>query len=173
MSQAKIISGKSWVFGDNINTDAMAPGPTMLMEWEQRRPSLFPETPGIALKIEPGDFFIAGENWGCGSSREQAVHNMMKLGVAIILAESFARIFQRNAIANALPVITCPNISRLAEQGDTLSFDWGGFVVTNLRTGDKLQGMKYNNMMGQIVEAGGMMAVLKKRFGAREGSSLE
>jgi len=160
-------TGQVWLFGDNVNTDAMAPGSTIFLEWEERRASLFPEYPGRAVAIEPGDFLVAGNNWGQGSSREQAVENLVALGIGAVIAESFTRIFQRNAIANALPVITCPGISALVKTGEKLALDLKKFEVTAVGSGQVLEAKPYNQMMQDIVSDGGMMAQLEQRFGVR------
>ena len=157
------ISGKCWVFGDNINTDAMAPGSSMSMDWDLRRYTLFPERPEFAREVAEGDIIVAGQNWGCGSSREQAVHNVLKLGVAAIIAENFARIFFRNAVANALPVIVCPGVSEAFAEGDRLIFNWDDFSVTNPDNSVTLQGTPYIEEMKKIVEAGGMINMLKRK----------
>lgn len=158
-----VITGNCWTFDDDVNTDAMAPGGSMSMDWELRRFTLFPDRPDFAGAVAPGDIIVAGQNWGCGSSREQAVHNLLNLQVAAVIAESFGRIFFRNAIANALPVIVCPGVSSAIAEGDIVEFDWDDFSVTNQTSGKALRATPYTGEMREIVQAGGMIELLKKR----------
>ena len=166
------IKGKCWVFGDNVDTDQMAPGSTISLAWEERKTSLFPLKPGFATAVSEGDILVAGENWGCGSSREQAVEHLQLLGVGAVIAESYARIFFRNAIARALPAITCPGIKAAVAEGDELAIDWDKFTVHNLSRGLSLEAVPYNDEMKSIVEQGGMINMLKQRLGSSHISSL-
>lgn len=160
----KAIRGKCWVFDNNIDTDVMAPGTTLNMEWEEKKRALFPQHPGLSLKVEQGDIFVAGENWGCGSSREIAVDNLVDLGVTAVVAESFARIFFRNAVARALPAIVCPGIRAACEEGDVIHIDWHSFTVRNETKNLELKATPYNAQMKSIIEQGGLMNLLKQRL---------
>lgn len=162
-----ILQGRCWTFGRDVNTDAMAPGASMSMEWDLRRYTLFPEKPEVAREAGPGDVIIAGENFGCGSSREQAVHNLIRLGIATVIAESFGRIFFRNAIANGLPAIACPGVSTLFEDGDNATFQWSDFSVTHHPSGKVLKAQAYAPEMIAILEDGGMLARLKRQLAAQ------
>lgn len=158
------IEGRAWCFGRDVNTDAMAPSASMTMDWELKRFTLFPEKPQVGAEAKKGDILIGGENFGCGSSREQAVHNMLEMGVSAIIAESFGRIFFRNAIANGLPVIVCPGVSAAFADGDIARFDWDGFNVTHQASGTVLDAVAYAPEMLAIMEDGGMLARLKKQM---------
>jgi 3-isopropylmalate/(R)-2-methylmalate dehydratase small subunit len=105
------ITGMAWKYGDNVNTDVIFPGKytyTLSDPKEIAAHALEDLDPGFATKLQPGDVIIAGRNWGCGSSREQAATCLKWAGVGAVVAVSFARIFYRNAINNGLPAIVCP-----------------------------------------------------------------
>ena len=117
------LSGRAWVFGDNVDTDVLAPGIYMkspLSELAQH--CLESVDPDFARNVAPGDIVVAGENFGMGSSREQAAQALIELGVAALVAKSFARIFYRNAINLGLPALVCPEADRI-KAGDGLTLD--------------------------------------------------
>jgi len=114
----EIISGKIWKFGDNIDTDQIIPSQYLLLpDIKEMVPHIFepinPEFPNI---FRPGDIIIAGKNFGCGSSREQAVEVIKILGFFCVIAESFSRLFYRNAINNGLPVFEVKGISSMVKE---------------------------------------------------------
>ena len=160
----KSIQGRVWLFGDNIDTDQMAPGSSMSLDWDERRHKIFPKHRDFVEQVQPGDIIVAGRNFGCGSSREQAVENVLKLGISCVVAESIARIFMRNAVASALPVLTCPGISESCQAGDEIRFDWDSFSVSHLGSGATFDANKYTQEMIDIVQQGGMLNILKQRF---------
>src|SRR5512143_1221052 len=118
-----LIKGRVWKFGDNINTDVMAPGFVFNAPWEEVKKVILHIHPRFSKEVNPGDVIVAGKNWGCGSSREQATSNLKRLGLSCVVAESFGRIFFRNAVALALPAIVCPGVSTAFEEGDELELD--------------------------------------------------
>ena len=106
-----IIKGKVWKYGDDVNTDVIFPGKytyTVSDPLEMPKYALEDLDKRFAKEVAPSDIIVAGKNWGCGSSREQAVVCLKQSHLGAIIAKSFARIFYRNSINNALPVITCP-----------------------------------------------------------------
>ena len=109
-----------------------------------------------------GDVIVAGANFGCGSSRQQAPANLKMLGIGCVVAESFGRIFFRNSVAIALPVMACPGISDAFEEGDELQLDFENAIVRNKTQGVELQCQKMPEDLLNIVRAGGLMAVLKE-----------
>jgi 3-isopropylmalate/(R)-2-methylmalate dehydratase large subunit len=158
---SEIIRAGAWRFGDNVDTDQMAPFNTFMASWEKTRPALFPARPGFAMAFETGGVIVAGKNWGCGSSREQAPSNLKKLGVAAVVADSVGRIFFRNAIALALPCLVCPGVSDLVEEGDLVEVDFAAGVVRNLTRGTSLSAPPPTADMLRIIEAGGLLETLK------------
>ena len=105
---------------------------------------------------------VAGENFGCGSSRERAPANLKKLGIGCVIAESFGRIFLRNSVAIALPVLICRGVSKAFEEGDELELDYGRSLARNLTRATELQGTPLPPELVRIVAAGGMMELLKQ-----------
>jgi 3-isopropylmalate/(R)-2-methylmalate dehydratase small subunit len=160
------IRGRVWKFGDDVDTDVMAPWSTLSAPWEERRESVLHIRPGFAERVKPGDLIVAGRNWGCGSSREQAPENLQQLGIGAVVAESFGRIYFRNCIAIAFPNLVCPGIAAACEEGDELDVDVGSGRVRNLSRGAELQGEAYTRDMLEIVEKGGLLKVLEARLGA-------
>ena len=109
------VEGKVWKFGNDINTDYMAPSFSRTLDWEQRKKTILHIHSGFTEGFQPGDVIVAGANFGCGSSRELAPANLKQLGVGCVVAESFGRIFFRNSIAIAFPVLACPGVSESFE----------------------------------------------------------
>lgn len=121
-----IITGKAWKYGDNINTDVIFPGKyTYILTDPQEIASHALEDldSSFGAGVQPGDVIVAGRNWGCGSSREQAATCLKWAGVGAVVAISFARIFYRNAINNGLPAIACPEAVAAIDAGQTVKID--------------------------------------------------
>lgn len=158
------IRGRAWKFGDDVDTDVMAPWNTISEPWEERRATVLHVRPGFADQVSPGDIIVAGRNWGCGSSREQAPENVQLLGVGAVIAESFGRIYFRNCVAIAFPNLVCPGIAEGCEEGDELEVDIGSGRVRNLTQGTELEGEAYTPDMLEIVEKGGLLKMLEQRM---------
>jgi 3-isopropylmalate dehydratase small subunit len=163
MVSAKV-RGRVWKFGDDVDTDVMAPWNTLAQPWEERRGSVLHVRPEFAERVRPGDVIVAGRNWGCGSSREQAPENLKLLGVGGVVAESFGRIYFRNCVAMAFPNLACPGILGACDEGDELEFDVAAGVVRNLTRDATLRAPPYTEDMLAIVRAGGLLEVLRQRF---------
>ena len=164
-----LIRGRVWKFGDNVDTDVMAPWNALSLPWEERRKSVLQIRPEFVAGVRLGDIIVAGRNWGCGSSREQAPENLQLLQVAAVVAESFGRIYFRNCIAIAFPNLACPGIHAACADGDEIELDIRSGAVRNLTRGTELQARPYTEDMLAIVEQGGLLAVLKRR-GALRGA---
>jgi 3-isopropylmalate/(R)-2-methylmalate dehydratase small subunit len=117
--------------------------------------------PSFARAVRAGDVVVAGRNFGCGSSRETAPEALKALGVGCVVAESFARLFLRNAVAIGLPVLPCPEVRRVATPGDELEVDLEAGTVRNLRTGALVRGAPLPPEMRDILVAGGILALLR------------
>ena len=157
------MKGRVWKFGDNIDTDAITPGKYMSApEPELRRHVLEVINPKFPREVKPGDFIIAGNNFGCGSSRESAPAALKTLGVAAIVAESFARIFFRNAIAIGLPALTCPGVSSLFADGDELELEMAAAKITNVTRRETVYAQALPEQMIEVLSKGGIAAVLKE-----------
>ena len=164
------IQGNVWKFGDNIDTDAIVSGQYLDAPLDEVVPHVLESVnPRFAKDVKMGDVIVAGKNFGCGSSRENAPEALKMLGIRGIIAESFARIFFRNAIAIGLPVITC-------QDAFTISFRDGDQVRINLqeaRIENTTQGMAalarpLPAEVLQIIEKGGILNLLKEEM--REGN---
>jgi 3-isopropylmalate/(R)-2-methylmalate dehydratase small subunit len=157
-----IIKGRVWKFGDDVNTGYMAPSFTRNQPWDEIKKHILHVHRGFTEGFQPGDVIVAGENFGCGSSRERAPANLKKLGIGCVIAESFGRIFLRNSVAIALPVLICRGVSKAFEEGDELELDYGRSLARNLTRATELQGTPLPPELVRIVAAGGMMELLKQ-----------
>ena len=150
----RTMRGRVWKFGDSIETDAINPYyryPTMdelkLHTMEAYRPE-FPR------EVKAGDILVAGRNFGCGSSRPGLV--LREVGIAVILAESVARLFLRNSIARAIPIFVAPGVSGIVEDGETLEVDYQAGMVRAPASGASVALRKFPSVIEQIFAAGGL-----------------
>ena len=163
------IRGKVWKYGNDVNTDVIFPGKytyTITDRKEMAAHALEDLDPTFAKEVQAGDIVVAGSNFGCGSSREQAATCLKEAGVAAVIAASFARIFFRNAINEGLPLIECPEAIGAIEAGQTVEVDFEGGI---LRVGDKtyqFPGLP-ESVMG-IVREGGLIPYVRKQLAQRK-----
>jgi 3-isopropylmalate dehydratase small subunit len=158
----KEIKGKVWILGDNISTDLIAPGQYLDAPIDEVAKHVFEShLPEFVSEVCSGDIIVAGRNFGCGSSRENAPEALKKLGISCIAAESFARIFFRNAIAIGLPVVICRGVAGLFKRGETAAVDFREARVKNVTSGATLQGDLFTADILSIVESGGILEKLK------------
>ena len=157
-----VIKGRVWKFGDDINTDYMAPSFAKNQPWELARKSILHVHRAFTEGFKPGDVIVAGENFGCGSSREAAPANLKRLEVGCVVAESFGRIFLRSSVAIAFPVMICRGVSAAFEEGDQLELDYDQSLVKNLTRGTQLRGTRLPAELVRIFAAGGMMQLLRE-----------
>jgi 3-isopropylmalate/(R)-2-methylmalate dehydratase small subunit len=158
------LKGNAWKYGDNINTDYIIPGRYMeLTDPEEMAEKVFEEhDPSFRKGVKNGDIVVGGGNFGCGSSREHAPIALLGNGVSIVLAESFARIFYRNAINIGLPALECPGIHEAVEKGDLLEVDVTGGSVKNHSNGKTLRFKPLPPFMVEVLNAGGLAPYLNK-----------
>lgn len=151
--------GTAFVFGDEINTDLITPGEYMGHPIEEIAEHVFePIRPEFVSEMEPGDVVVAGEHFGSGSSREIAPGAIKAAGVGVVVAESFSRIFYRNAIAIGLPITTCPTATADVGDGDDVEVDVEEGVVVNHTRGTEIPCEQISEDVRDIVEAGGLIA---------------
>ena len=162
-----IIRGRAFVYGANIDTDQIYPGgyldltdPERVAEHAMERVD-----PDFVKEVKPGDMIVAGTNFGCGSSREHAAVTLKASGIAVMLAESFARIFYRNAINLGLPLLVCPGIAKLVKRGDMLSVDPASGKVINQTTGASVTAQPLSAYVMAILENGGIKPMIRKQRG--------
>ncbi len=159
----EVARGRTWVFGDDISTDLLAPGIYAAEPLRERIVhTLESVNPRFAREVRPGDVVVAGTNFGCGSSRETAPEALKALGVGCVVAEGLARIFLRNAVAIGLPVLVCPGITGGVAEGDEVEVNIASGRVTNRRTGVVMQGSPLPVMMREMLAAGGVVPVLRR-----------
>lgn len=157
-------TGKVWVLGDDIDTDIIIPTEYLAMKTieDMKQYGFSPLRPELAAQIGQGDILVAGKNFGCGSSREQAPEVVKALGIRCVIAKSFARIFFRNAINNGLLLIEQPQLPDDVAEGDT--------VTVTVNEAVDYQGKKYpiaslpENLV-EILNAGGLVKAMQKRNG--------
>ena len=157
------LRGRAWVFGDNIDTDVLAPGIYMkgsIAELAQH--CLESVDPDFARNVRRGDILVAGENFGMGSSREQAGQALLELGISALVAKSFARIFYRNSINLGLPAVVCPEAGKI-EAGDTLTLDPAEGRLT-VEGGERLSCEPIPPHLLAMIADGGLLPHLKKKL---------
>ncbi|OGA09845.1 MAG: 3-isopropylmalate dehydratase [Burkholderiales bacterium RIFCSPLOWO2_12_FULL_64_99] len=157
-------SGRAWVFGDNVDTDVLAPGKYMKSGIdEMARHCLEAVEPGFAGSVRSGDVVVGRRNFGTGSSREQAPQALKHLGVAALVAESFAGLFYRNALNLGLPAVVCADAGRIRD-GDRVRVDPEAGRIENLSTGQTLACEPIPAHLMQMLRDGGLMPHLEKRL---------
>jgi 3-isopropylmalate/(R)-2-methylmalate dehydratase small subunit len=159
---------RAWVLGDNIDTDVLAPGRYMKLGIEEiAAHCLEAVLPSFSKEVRTGDFVIAGRNFGCGSSREQAPAALKHLGIAALVAESFAGLFYRNALNLGLPALVCRDAKRI-RNGDPLRIDYEkGEIVSGRQT---LSFEPIPAHLMEMVRDGGLLPHLEKRLKCRTTS---
>ncbi len=160
------LRGRVWKYGDNVNTDVIFPGKytyTITDPMEMARHALEDLDPRFAQEARPGDVIVAGRNWGCGSSREQAVIALKAAGVQAIIAKSFARIYFRNAVNNGLLPVVCPEAVEAIEAGEEIEVDLEACVI-RCRAG-VFSFPSLSPTIRAILEAGGLLPMLCRRLG--------
>lgn len=161
------LKGKVWVFGDDIDTDAIIPARYLnTSDPSELAPHCMEDAdPKFAHQVAPGDIIIGGKNFGCGSSREHAPLAIKAVGVACVIAESFARIFYRNSINMGLPILECGAAAQRARSGDVLTVDLAKGIVTNLALHETYQAAVFPPFMQEIIGAGGLIGYVRYTLG--------
>jgi 3-isopropylmalate/(R)-2-methylmalate dehydratase small subunit len=160
------ITGTVWKYADDVNTDVIFPGKytyTVTDPAEMGEHALEDLDAGFRAGVRPGDVIVAGKNFGCGSSREQAAVCLVAKGVGAVIAASFGRIFYRNAINNALPVIVCPEAAQALERGDEVEVDLeAGEIRTATGT---FTFPPLPEAVMSIFDAGGLIPYVRRQLG--------
>jgi 3-isopropylmalate/(R)-2-methylmalate dehydratase small subunit len=165
------LRGRVWKYGDHVDTDAIIPARYLNVSTaEALAPHCMEDIdPGFATQVRAGDVIVAGENFGCGSSREHAPLAIKGSGVSSVVARSFARIFYRNAINVGLPILESPGAADAAETGHELEIDLESGTIRNLTTGQEYQAEPYPPFMMGIIGAGGLVPYTRQQLAAGEG----
>lgn len=160
------LRGRTWKYGDNINTDGIFPGKytyTLLTPEEMARYAMENQDPEFIKKVKKGDMLVVGSNFGCGSSREQAVVCLKAAGISALVGKSFARIYYRNAINNGLLPIQCPEAVEAIHEGDEISIDTdNGLIVA---PGGSFAFPSLAPFVKEILSCGGLIPYTRKRLG--------
>ena len=161
---------KAFKFGDDVNTDAIIPAPYLVTTDPAELGAHAIEgsdQPDFARKVERGDVVVAGENFGCGSSREHAPLALVGAGVSCVIAKSFARIFYRNAVNIGLPVLECPEAAEAIRAGDQVEVDLASGTITDRTSGQSFRAQPMPDFMRAIFRAGGLVAFARERLAAK------
>ena len=165
-------TGRAWVFGDDVDTDLIYHNKYLAETDPGQMPQYaFEYYPGMerfAKEVKPGDFVVAGKNFGCGSSREHAVYCLQYAGVPCLLVETCSRIYYRNAINNGYPVLFIKGMSQAIQRGeirtgDQLEVDLESGTVRDVDTGAVLHGDAVSDLERDIMQAGGLFSYMKKQ----------
>lgn len=160
----KTVTGRAWVFGDDLNTDLLAPGRYMKFGVEDiAKHCLESIAPSFAATVRPGDIVVAGRNFGAGSSREQAVEVLRHLGVACVVAVSYSGLYYRNGFNLGLPLLVCADALGIAD-GTLLALDLDATQLHDSATGRTLQCEPVPSHLMAMVRDGGLIPHLEKRI---------
>jgi len=158
------IRGRVRKFGDNVDTDTITPGHTLQLPLKEMAQQAFsPLVPDFYRTVIEGDVIVAGSNFGCGSSREQATAVVKALGIRFIVCESMARIYLRNCIGLGIYPIFSKRVSHIFDEGDQIEIDIQRGEVKNLKTGISASFEPLSGIPLEILNSGGIIQVLKKR----------
>ncbi len=162
-------AGRVWKFGDHIDTDVIIPARYLTTSdpIELGRHCMEDADPGFARKVHKGDILVAGRNFGSGSSREHAPIAIKAVGISCVIAESFARIFYRNALNMGLPIFEAPEAVSHIQAGDLLAVDAETGVIEDRTLKKKFQSEPVPAFMQALIHDGGLIAHIKKIQGAR------
>ena len=158
------MKGKVWKFGDDIDTDIIIPGRYLVVTDPEKLAKHCMEglDPDFYKKVDDGDFIVAGKNFGCGSSREHAPLALQGAGIGAVIAESFARIFYRNATNVGIPLLEAPGISESLNEGEKIEIDMEKGIITS-ESGKEYKFKKLPPFMLEILEKGGLIPYLKEK----------
>lgn len=158
---------KIYKYGDNVDTDVIIPA-RYLNSFDAKElatHAMVDIDPDFANTVEQGDIIVAGQNFGCGSSREHAPLCLKTAGVKCIIAKSFARIFYRNSINIGFPIMECPEAVDGIEQGDEVTVDFGSGVITNVTKGKSYQSQPFPKFLQKMIAADGLVNYVNAKRG--------
>lgn len=157
--------GTVFRYGDNVDTDVIIPARYLATSEpaELAKHCMEDIDRDFVKKVKPGDIIVASKNFGCGSSREHAPIAIKGAGVSVVIAETFARIFYRNAINIGLPIVECKEAAEEIKAGDTVSVNFDTGIITDETTGKTYQGQSFPPFMQQLIDAGGLIPYINSR----------
>ena len=159
------IEGRAHKYGDNVDTDVIIPARYLnISDKKELAAHAMEDLDGeFVKKVKAGELMLAGENFGCGSSREHAPIAIKASGVKCVIATSFARIFFRNCINIGLPIIECPEAAKAIEAGDEVEVDFDSGVITDKTTGKSYTGQAFPEFMQKIIKAEGLINYINQK----------
>lgn len=157
-------SGHVHKYGDNVDTDVIIPARYLNSADPKELAAHCMEDIDVDFvkKVKEGDIIVADKNFGCGSSREHAPIAIKASGISCVIASSFARIFYRNSINTALPILECDEAAKNIKDGDEVEIDFDTGVITDKTTGQIFQAQPFPEFIKEIIKAGGLLNSLKK-----------
>ena len=173
MSFPSVIRGRSWKFGANIDTDQIIPAKYAIFSLDEKKlgehamEGVPGNEDGWSQKISPGDIIVAGSNFGCGSSREIAPVAIRGAGISLVIADSYARIFFRNAINMGYPILQSPQAAEAVQEGDELEVDLEEGVIRNFTKGDEYRAEAFPEFMTELMKMGGLVPWVRRRLEER------
>jgi 3-isopropylmalate dehydratase small subunit len=169
MTVSKVFSGKAWKFGDHIDTDVIIPARYLVSSDEKALGAhcMVDIDKDFVNKISPGDMIVAGENFGCGSSREHAPLAIKGAPCSCVIAASFARIFYRNAINVGLPIFECPEAAAAIETGDEVFVDPSAGTIENRTKGMVYRVAPFAPFLQDLIGGGGLVPYVRKQLAGR------
>jgi 3-isopropylmalate/(R)-2-methylmalate dehydratase small subunit len=167
-----MMRGRAWKFGDNVDTDQIIPAKYAVHSLDEKllgehAMEGVPDNEGWSKKVSPGDIMVAGSNFGCGSSREIAPIAIRGAGIAAVIADSYARIFFRNAINLGYPILQSPQAARAIEQGDELEVDLEEGIIRDFSRSDEYHAEPFPPFMNELMRMGGLVPWVRKRLQER------
>jgi len=172
MTLPKVIRGRAWKFGNNIDTDQIIPAKYAIYSLDEKElgKHAMEGVPGRetwAPSVTQGDILVGGSNFGCGASREIAPVAIRGVGISLVIADSFARIFFRNAINMGYPILQSPQAAEAVEEGDELEIDLEEGVIRNFTKGDEYRAEAFPQFMADLLKMGGLVPWVRKRLEER------
>jgi 3-isopropylmalate/(R)-2-methylmalate dehydratase small subunit len=167
-----VMRGRAWKFGDNVDTDQIIPAKYAIHSLDEKllgehAMEGVPDNEGWSKGVSPGDIMVAGSNFGCGSSREIAPIAIRGAGIAAVIADSYARIFFRNAINLGYPILQSPQAAEAIEAGDELEIDLEEGIIRNLSKSDEYHAQPFPPFMNELMLMGGLVPWVRKRLQER------
>lgn len=161
----KAAHGRVFKFGDNVDTDVIIPARYLNSSDPKELAAHCMEdiNADFVNKVAEGDIIVANKNFGCGSSREHAPISIKAAGVSCVIAETFARIFYRNAINIGLPIIECPDAAKAIAAGDEVKVDFDTGVITDVTTNQTYQGQAFPPFMQKIIDCEGLVNYINQK----------
>ena len=176
MSFPTVLRGRAWKFGANIDTDQVIPAKYAIYSLDEKELGKHamegvPGRDGWAASVTPGDILVAGSNFGCGSSREIAPIAIRGAGISLVIADSYARIFFRNAINLGYPILQSPQAAEGVVEGDELEVDLEQGIIRDFTRGDEYRCEAFPPFMNELLHMGGLVPWVRKRLAERRTSA--